>query len=337
MQGPNQQMRPKAYQLAKRVFQNANSNDRYLIAFSAGPDSVFLATLFAEYLGTEQVGLCYVNHQIRENTQIENDIAILKDCAAAQSYQYYIEEVNVPAHAKSKALSIEEAARELRYQSLCDIATTHGYSRVITAHHADDQAETLLFQLLRGAQHHLSGMAEFRDLCPSVQLWRPLLSIPKSEILDYLSEQNIPYAKDTSNESLDYTRNRIRHQLIPPIRDLNPNYLETLADFGAYQREISEYIEGELVETLQELQRSKGGGEMNRHCFTTLAPVLQRSLFQLIWKSLTAGQYRPNRKQTQIAIDIINSTSGERKSCPLQPPYQFIRDKDGLFFKIQAQ
>lgn len=195
-----------------------------VVGVSGGPDSVallhVLAGLHAD-LGISLVAV-YVEHGLRP-LESAMEISRVRDLARQLGTGCEIVPVRVREHALANKLSLEHAARELRYEALRGVATTCGAGAIAVAHTADDQAEEILIRLLRGGGRlALSGMRTRRD-----DLIRPFLHIEKSRILDYLRERSIRYCDDSMNADLRYLRNRVRHQLLP--------YLEEHFDKGVRQ------------------------------------------------------------------------------------------------------
>ena len=166
-----------------------NKGDRILIAFSGGPDSVFLYHII-EYLKEDfklEISLLYVNHNIR--TDIKKDLEFVEEFSQKKGITLYVENVNVNDYALEKRKSIELAARELRYEKLYEVMKRINYNKIATGHNLDDNVETVVFRLLRGtSMRGLKGIPRKRD-----NIVRPILEFEKSEILDFLEDNNEKY------------------------------------------------------------------------------------------------------------------------------------------------
>jgi tRNA(Ile)-lysidine synthase len=203
-----------------------NKGDKILVALSGGPDSVFLFKFLLKYKKKYQIelGAMHLNHMIR-GREANRDERFCKSLCLQLGINYYSVKRNVPAYAKKNKISIEEAAREIRYKELSKIQRKFGYDKVATGHTLSDNAETVLLNLIKGAGiKGLAGIPINRQ-----NIIRPILSISKDEILDYLHKNNIEYSVDRTNLSSAYERNLIRNEIFPLVKKrLNPKIEQTL-------------------------------------------------------------------------------------------------------------
>ena len=208
-----------------------------LLAISGGRDSVALL----HWLISQQRGniiLCHLNHGLRGH-ESDQDAALVRKLAKRHHLPCEISKVNAAAFAKQHRLSVETAGRELRHIFLFKMAAKHGAQRICLAHHADDQAETILANLCRGsALGGLSGMLKETVIMRGEQrltFERPLLEWRRAEIDSYIKEHHLQFREDSSNVSLKHRRNRLRHEVLPLLneiygRDVSP----ILARFGRH-------------------------------------------------------------------------------------------------------
>ncbi len=224
--------------------------DRVLVGLSGGPDSVCLLHLLNELRGGWDLDLraLYVDHGLRpEEARREKEF-----CAALTEglgIPFSVREVDVKGHAEREGLSIQDAARQLRYRAFEEEAALEEAARIATGHTADDQAETVLIWLLRGAgPKGLSGMQPVRG-----RIIRPLIEVQRKEVMEYLDSRGIRYVIDTSNLKLDYLRNRLRQELMPLLRRYNPGIVETLCRTAEILREENEYMERIVTKALMRL------------------------------------------------------------------------------------
>lgn len=219
---------------------------RVLCAVSGGADSTALLHVLCSM---PQITVCcaHLNHCLRGD-ESERDERFVRDLCKQLGVPCFVERADVAAYAAAEGLGIEEAARKLRYDFLVRTAQESGCSRIATAHTADDNAETMLMNLLRGSGlRGLGGIPPRRGM-----IVRPLLNVTRTEIEEYLALYGLKYVEDSSNEGDAYTRNRIRHQVMPPLRAINPN---AVAGFGAAAellREDEEFLSGLAERFLQE-------------------------------------------------------------------------------------
>ena len=195
-------------------------NEKILIAFSGGPDSVFLYNLL-NFLKEEyslEISLMYINHNLRED--VGNDLKFVREFSEENNVPLYIESVNVKEYAAENKKSIELAARELRYEAIERTLKNINYDRIATGHNLDDNIETFIFRLVRGTSlKGLKGIPEERE-----NIIRPILQFEKNEILNYLQENRKSYIIDYTNNENDYTRNYIRNEVFPMFVNINPNF-----------------------------------------------------------------------------------------------------------------
>ncbi len=195
-----------------------------LVAFSGGADSrllLHLAVRYREVYGTP-VYAAHLNHAIR-GEEADRDEAFCRAMAEADDVPFFSERVDVPTLATATGESLELAAREARYTFLTRIMREQKIPLLLTAHHADDQLETLLLRLLRGTgTRGMGGIPPVRPLpdVPDGQLLRPLLGCTKADILDACRELGLTYVTDSTNELDDCTRNRIRHEILSVLENI---------------------------------------------------------------------------------------------------------------------
>jgi tRNA(Ile)-lysidine synthase len=194
----------------------------YLIGVSGGRDSVALLRWLID-LGYEKLIVCHLNHQLRGRSS-DADARFVEKLARKYQVDLELGAANVRALAKKKKMSLETAAREARYSFLAKAAKRHGCRTIFLAHQADDLVETFLFNLIRGAG--LTGLAAMRDVSTrrvdnvDLAIVRPLLSVWRTEIDDYVREHRLKFREDASNKNLAPMRNRIRNRIIPYLEKI---------------------------------------------------------------------------------------------------------------------
>jgi len=184
----------------------------YLLGFSGGRDSVALLHHLTSS-GFKNIIACHLNHQLRgeESARDERFVRRLET-------PFEIGQCDVSSYANEHSLSLETAARQCRHEFFERCASKYGTSLVLLAHHADDQAETLLFNLLRGS-NGLKGMKEKTPI-GKLTFLRPLLNVRRAEINDYIEQHDLAYCEDSSNQDNFATRNRFRHEVMPLLNDI---------------------------------------------------------------------------------------------------------------------
>lgn len=223
--------------------------DKVLLAVSGGADSRVLLDLM-ENAGNEiDFGVVHVDHQLRQESAME--AAFLEEYCRIKKIPFYLKRWEEPPIS-----GIEASARAFRYTFFEEIMTAFGYNKLMTAHHADDQAETLVMRLIRGGSFASHQGIKSRQPFGSGELIRPLLAFSKKELLDYANQHQLTYFEDASNESLVYTRNRIRQRVIPMMKEENPQFLQQTAHFHQQlvwaQELMDELLTFEAVESSED-------------------------------------------------------------------------------------
>ena len=194
-----------------------------LVALSGGADSVALLLVLRE-LGYD-VTAAHCNFHLR-GEESDRDEQFVRDLCRKTQTPLHIEQFNTNAEAAAKKESIEMAARRLRYEWFSQLCRENGYCSVAVAHHRDDNIETFFLNLLRGTSlRGLSGMRPKRD-----NIVRPLLCVSRSEIEDWLEKRHQGFVTDSTNSDTKYRRNKIRHELLPLLRELNPSFDDGLTE-----------------------------------------------------------------------------------------------------------
>ena len=230
--------------------------DRVLVAVSGGSDSVALFRLLRELapvVGFEIAGAAHLDHGLRAASG--EDEAFCRALAETAGVAFRSERVDVAALARGQGLSIEDAGRQARYAFFERVADELGADAIATGHTRDDQAETFLLRLVRGAgPRGLAGIHPKVSLpaeAPGARRWviRPLLAIGRDELRDYLASIGQPFREDESNRDVSIPRNRVRHELLPLLRErFSPAIVETLAREAAIARHDEERLDAEAID-----------------------------------------------------------------------------------------
>ncbi len=199
------------------------AGETVLCAVSGGADSMCLLHLLSRREGI-LLHAAHFDHRLR-GEESDADAAFVQDWCTAHSIPFHLGSADVAAQARASGQGIEETARELRYAFLQHTAQKIGADVIATAHNADDNAETLLLHLIRGTGlQGLTGIPPRRN-----NVVRPLLTTSRAEILAYLEEFQIPHREDSSNSDESYARNKLRAQVMPVLRELNPRFVHSAA------------------------------------------------------------------------------------------------------------
>jgi len=256
-----------------------------LVAVSGGADSVCLLHALHELapdMGIELVAV-HLNHRIR-GTAADEDAAFVAETAQRLGVPYRIGACNVPGKARREGVSLEMAARDARYRFFARVAQKCGATAVATAHTQDDQAETVLLKLARGAgPGGLSGILPDTAI-HGLRVLRPMLSIDRPEVLRYLHDRGIAWREDESNRDTGFLRNRVRHELLPVLaQTLNPGIKDVLARTGDILREEDAWLNTLAAAILADC-RMPGGGRppaLDLSRWGTHPPAARRRVLRL--------------------------------------------------------
>ncbi len=318
--------------------------DRVAVAVSGGADSVALLRLLADLRHEFGVVLSVVhfNHKLRaaESDQDEQFVAAL---ARQLSLELHCESADVAVHAKDKHLSLETAARNLRYAYFHRLLQENRFNCIATAHTLDDQAETVLLKLVRGAgTRGLAGIYPKRATATAgAFIIRPLLGARRKDIEFYLAEIRQPWREDTSNRDLRHSRNRVRHGILPRLeRYLNPSVYEALSDTAEIARAEEDYWSGQIQKLGLSLWRNSGaaketGGIVDLQALSALPLALQRRVIRGAAESLGL---RLEFRQVEEILALVPAHppgSQSRKSLLLPNGWKVSREKGTLHFDRQ--
>jgi len=255
-----------------------NPGDRVIVAVSGGPDSVCLLSVLRELAEDLDLTLhiAHLDHMFR-GKESADEALFVGQLAKTLGIPATIEKVDVPAYCLERGLSPQEGAREVRYDFLQRVAGTVTASRIATGHTADDQAETFVMRLMRGAGvSGLSAIPPVRD-----NIIRPLIEITREEVLAYLRATGLSFVTDPSNTKSLYTRNKIRLEIIPVLKSFNPRIVETLAAEAALLRDEDAAIDlhcAELADSILEQQNNDLTIKKNE--FSSLPIAFRRRLLK---------------------------------------------------------
>lgn len=217
--------------------------DKVLIALSGGADSVCLTHILCGLSGEMHFKLCaaHLNHGIR-GEEAEHDENFAKTFCDLLKIPFVSKTVDIPEIAEREGLTEEEAGRRERYAFFREVCKAGGQTVIVTAHNRDDAAETVLMRIIRGTgTDGLAGIKFVRE----DGVVRPLLKVSRAEIEEYCRENSLSYCTDSTNSDNSYTRNRIRNELIPYIKEnLNQNIIEALGNLSENARRDSEFLDG---------------------------------------------------------------------------------------------
>lgn len=234
-------------------------NAPVLVALSGGADSVALLALLRRYAQKTgaPLSVAHVNHSLR-GAESDRDAEFCRALAKEYGLPFHLLEVDVAARAKVSHRGIEEEAREARYEFFATLMKEHGIPLLATAHHADDNAETVLLHLTRGCGlRGLRGISPARPFADGT-LIRPLLTATKEELISFCEENRLSYVTDSTNDDVTFARNRIRRNVLTELRRVNPELTDSVTRLCRAATRDDDYLTQSTRQFLADHQRDDG-------------------------------------------------------------------------------
>lgn len=278
-------------------------DDTLIVAVSGGADSVALLDLLTTLpCYTLRLIVAHLNHQLR-GTASDADERFVRELAARYGLPCEVQRVSVRQLAKAEKLSLEEAGRAARYTFFEQLRRERQATAVVTAHHADDQAETLLLRLLRGAG--ITGLAAMEARTETAVV-RPLLSFTRDELRGYLAQQGLTFREDASNQDRSILRNRIRHELLPLLEHYGAGIAPRLAATSALLRQDEQLLEEYTQRDFRRLaSHGPGWCALPRLELLDLASALRMRLYRQALKLVHGDLQGFERRHTQALDELL--------------------------------
>ena len=287
--------------------------DRVVAGVSGGADSVALLEVLYEL--KEELDLClfvvHINHGIRE--EAGEDACYVSDLCEKMKLPFFLFEENIPKLAEKEKCTDEEMGRIYRYRCFNNVMDEVCADKLAVAHHMDDQAETILFHMIRGTD--LAGLGGMRPV--SGKVVRPLLCLRKSEITKWLTDRGIDWREDATNSDENYTRNRIRINVIPELQKVNDKAVPHMTYLAARINEYDEYIKKQAYSFIEEFAEDTGNGiRINRQHLLKQDKILaQRVLYELL-TSVCKAKKDITGEHILSLYELIDKLSGKKLSLP---------------------
>ncbi len=316
---PELEERVKKFILRHRL---AAAGETLVAAVSGGPDSVCLLHVLAGLRGELGFSLhiAHLDHQLRGEASAA-DAAYVGELARSLGIPATIEKRDVMSYKRERRISLEEAAREVRYTFLAEVASGVGARRAATGHTRDDDIETILLHLIRG-----SGTRGLRGLQPESRLTysgktvvvaRPLLEVDRAETAAYCARHNLAPRLDASNLSLSPLRNRIRQELVPLLRKYNPRIADALRRAARIAADELDFISQAAGRILPEISRERDGIiELDRQGMLDLPPTLQRHLLFASLEKLLGTNRDIEMRHIEDMLGAVYKPAGKRLNLP---------------------
>ncbi|PNR96748.1 tRNA lysidine(34) synthetase TilS [Petrotoga sp. 9PWA.NaAc.5.4] len=267
-----------------------NKYDKILLGISGGKDSMSLLNTMNKIskIMDLEITVAHLNHGMREEA-LEDEIFVRQKCEEL-NIPFFSERKNVFEYAKREKISVEVAGRTLRYEFFYKKLRDLNYNKIATAHHKNDLAETILYRIIRGTGFYgIGGLTPIEE-----NLAKPMLCVDLEEITNYVTINSIDFVEDVFNYSLDYSRNKIRHEILPKIKGINPKYEESFFRLAKlswnYRKDVeNKYHERVIFKKEEIIQKLE-------HDFFDV------EVFRMIF--LKSYKYPPNMEETEKALKM---------------------------------
>jgi tRNA(Ile)-lysidine synthase len=292
----------------------AGRHEYILLAVSGGIDSVVMAHLFHQ--AKFRFAIAHCNFCLR-NLESDEDEVFVRNLAQTFDVPFFSEKFDTKSFAAQNGFSVQMAARKLRYDWFEKIRKENGFDYIATAHHLDDQVETFLINLVRG-----TGIAGLHGIpVKNGYIIRPMLFAFRKDIAQYAAEGNVGYREDRSNQETKYLRNKIRHDVIPMLCSINPDFVDGLSDTIRRLRDFEQLGIGALEEWQKHAISKEGNSQVIKIAGlknNSLAPVLA-------WEFLS--QYGFNETQLH---NMLSSFGNENRKVFLSPTHRLVKERGRL-------
>lgn len=288
--------------------------DRILLAVSGGIDSVVMAHLFRE--AGFDCALAHCNFQLRADDS-DRDEAFVQELSAYLEMPFYVRRFEVEREVQNRGISVQMAARELRYKWFEELMAEHSMDLLATAHNRNDSVETFFLNLSRG-----SGIRGLKGIAPKRgTIIRPMLFATRQDIVSFQQEENITYREDASNFETKYQRNKIRHDVLPVMQEINPGFVESVHRSMSQLDEMYEIYRDAIEKKQSALFRQNEGRILiDLEELGQLHP-LKTWLYELF------SPFGFSRSQCEGIAHIMQAGSGR---CSISPTHQLYKDRDQL-------
>ena len=285
---------------------------KVLLATSGGKDSMVMVHLLQH--SDYEIGIAHCNFQLREMESF-GDQNFVQEYASANDIPVFITQFDTKAFSEDYKISTQVAARELRYNWFYELLETEKYDYILTAHHADDNLETFLINLSRGTGlEGLIGIPEQNE-----KVVRPLLAFSQEEIEDYAIVNGIQWREDSSNASDKYLRNKIRHHVVPLLKELNPNFLLSFHKTQGYLQQAQDMVDDAAIMVYQQVAQQDGDTIYFDLQQLQKLPNYKSYLYQWL-----------NEFGFKAWVDIYDLVDSQSGKCVYSSEYRLLKDRDSL-------
>ena len=315
----------KKFLQAQNQFNLINPNDKILVGFSGGSDSVLLTLLLLKFQNTlkiKEIVLAHLNHLLRGEDSFKDE-QFCEEFAKKYNLKIFTKRVDIRNIAEKEKKSIEEVAREERYKFFNEILEKENLNKVATGHHLSDLAETMTLWFIQGNKKGLKGFKAKEG-----NIIRPLIFIKKEEIESYLKQNKIPYRIDITNIETKYLRNKVRHEIIPKMKEINPSLEESLLRLSNFLHFDDEFLEKESKKLLSKFDEKIDLKELKKYDLALIYRILQKWIYNKTNVYISYSQL----------MDILNfiEKSGT-KIFNIGGDYLLVKEYNNIFIRKSSQ
>jgi tRNA(Ile)-lysidine synthase len=290
------------------------ASGKILLGVSGGIDSMVMLSLFLRT--GYQVSAAHCNFCLRGKESDADELFVSEFCKL-NSVPFHSKPFDTVSHARESGISVQMAARELRYEWFDQLTTENNFTHIGIAHNKNDVAETFLINLIRGTG--IRGLAGIR--IKTGKIIRPLLFADRNEITQYATNHGVPFREDSSNIEIKYRRNRIRHRIIPEFQAISPHFISTLNETTNRIRDIETIYTGAVNRKFDEICiKTRHGYQIKIDLLTSLNP-----LFPYLYEFLRRWNF-----PREMVPDVISSLKGPPGKQFYSPTHRLVKDRDYL-------
>lgn len=303
-----------------------NSGDTVIVALSGGADSVSLLNALNSLKGKYSLTIkaAHLNHNLRGAEALRDENFVRKVCAE-KNIELFVKSVDIKNVSENKKISDELAGREERYKFFSELSEEYN-AKIATAHTADDNAETVIFNLVRGSGlNGICGIKPVRD-----NIIRPLINLSREDVENYCRENSIEFVVDSTNLSEDYTRNKIRRRIIPVMKEINPRVINTISEETKVFSDYNSYLELKINDIIDDCVCENG------YSVEKLKKIPENLRMSVIYELLKRCSIQPQRRHIELVVSILEKGSvdlnGNYRAVSKQGTLRFIKTGDKNYF-----
>lgn len=307
-------------------------NDRIVIGVSGGPDSICLLDVLRKINKIKfNIEVAHINHQIRE--EANDDEKYVQDYCKKNNINFHVKRIDVQKFANTNKIGTEEAGRKLRYEFFEEVCEKTNSTKIATAHNKNDNAETVLMNILRGSgTKGLKGIEQIRDN----KFIRPLIMCNRTDIEEYCNKNNLQPRIDKTNKENIYTRNKIRNLLIPYLeKEFNPNIIDTIDRLSQIAKQENNYIEQQTVQAYNQtlLKQTNNQVILDLKKFQNIEPIIKNRLIPYIINDVLKVEYNVQKIHIEDIIKLCNNNIGNKYLVPNKQIKILVKNHQ-IFFNI---